>query len=326
MKKLFLLLILQICLQSNAQTLTEKYNSIMNRYEYFDSEGKLVGYKVYDNLGAQWKYYDSSKTKNNPTNSYIQPINLNLLNKSLSSIQQRYNLNTTKVQEAINDIATRITNLKLEADTYEIVKFRFDKSLEYLNSQKFDYTKNVVTQNAIKYLYDQVNNEINFQLSKNNELNITHIRQDEHAQGQNINPQSEKAKHVEKERLKAMQELEKFYGGYKTNLVTEEVFNINNSKLYDILNEDKTTTKFYFQNSHLYFLRSQYNQWLGSSWVWFITEPNFYIMFDNYNQLISISKDFRTITFYANKVGNNYMKRYVYHNLQKDLTVIPIKE
>lgn len=46
MKKYLLLLLL--CSSVYSQTSTEKYNSYQNRYEYFDNNGNMTGYKVYN--------------------------------------------------------------------------------------------------------------------------------------------------------------------------------------------------------------------------------------------------------------------------------------
>jgi hypothetical protein len=57
MKNKYLLLLLFFCTCAFSQTMTEKYNSILGRYEYFDGQGNLTGYKVYDSLFKEWKYY-----------------------------------------------------------------------------------------------------------------------------------------------------------------------------------------------------------------------------------------------------------------------------
>lgn len=308
MTRLYLTFFLLVGITMNSQTITEKYNSLMNRYEYYNSSGNMVGYKTYDSLMDTWNYYDVGKqTKAKSNNNYVQPINLQLVNKALSNKQSRYDYNVQRIQNAINQINENVYNSSYSADVINqsITDFN-EKCLEVLNSKKYDYSSDSKTTEIINWMQSSMRNFV-----------ANNLQQEKEEEKQNVD------KKVEEERKAAMGELSKFYGGYTTNLVTEEIYNKNSSGLYDIISEDKSSTKFFIQDSHLAFLRSQNNRWLGSAWVWFMTEPYLYLLFDNYNQLIAVSKDFKTITFYSDKVGNVYTKRYVYHNLKKDNTVKP---
>lgn len=46
---------------SQSPSSTEKWNSTLKRYEYFDSNGKITGYKKYNNYNAQWEIIDFQK-------------------------------------------------------------------------------------------------------------------------------------------------------------------------------------------------------------------------------------------------------------------------
>ena len=91
MKYLTLLLFLAITNSSYTQSVTQKYNSLYNRYEYFDETGNMIGYKTYNSLLKQWEFY-SNKDGNRKTDfgSYVPPINLELVSKVLAHKQARY--------------------------------------------------------------------------------------------------------------------------------------------------------------------------------------------------------------------------------------------
>jgi hypothetical protein len=294
----------------------------MNRYEYFNAQGQMVSYKSYDSLMKQWNYYKVTQPQQ-PQNTYVEPINLDYVNKALSTKQAKLDANVAKIDNAVNDIGFKIQNLDIDADIKEIVMYTFQNALKTINSKRLDYSNNNTTREVINYFYKQVNDEVALQIKKKEELKVTTGSKWGYEPKTTPAPtNNEVDAKIDAERAQAMQAMSKFYSGYTTNLVTEEVYN-STTKLYDVISEDKTLTKFYFEDSQLYFLRSNNNRWLGSAWVWHITEPNFYILFDAYNQLIAVDKNFSKFTWYANKVGDVYTKRYVYHNLKKDITVKP---
>lgn len=53
-----ILLAVMVCMVANAQSLTQKYNSLMDRTEFFDSYGHMVGYAKYNKLMERIEYYD----------------------------------------------------------------------------------------------------------------------------------------------------------------------------------------------------------------------------------------------------------------------------
>ena len=70
MRYLILFLFLVITNLSNAQSVTQKYNSLYNRYEYFDETGNMIGYKTYNSLLKQWEFYSSTDSKRKTTLSH----------------------------------------------------------------------------------------------------------------------------------------------------------------------------------------------------------------------------------------------------------------
>lgn len=91
MKNIFILFIyLLFCISSYSQTRTEKYNSLYERYEYFDQNGQMVGYKKYNSLLGQWEYYETKTNSTKKYGEYIQPIDIGLLERTLAAKQARY--------------------------------------------------------------------------------------------------------------------------------------------------------------------------------------------------------------------------------------------
>lgn len=111
MKKLFfLILFLLFSLISVAQTYTKKYNSINGRYEYFNSNGSMVGYEKYNSISNSWEYYTVTNN-NNPYNRKpieVAPVqsnvNLELIDRVMAKKQSNYDKNYNAVYQRINQI------------------------------------------------------------------------------------------------------------------------------------------------------------------------------------------------------------------------------
>ena len=156
MKNFILTISLCFCLNGYSQTLTKKYNSLNNRYEYFDSQNVLIGYQFYDTLDKSWKYYEIPKKQNR----YIYPINTNLVNQALSAKQSRYDYNISKIDETIDDIGNNILELDLDESKIQVILNKFNNSLDKLSKSKPNYSSTSVTQNIINWLYSEANNII----------------------------------------------------------------------------------------------------------------------------------------------------------------------
>lgn len=439
MRKLFLLLVLTLGLSGFAQTVTEKYNSLMSRYEYYSSTGKIIGYKTYDSLMKTWNYYDvSQQGESKIENTYVDPIDINLVDKALSAKQSRYDYNVQRVQTAINEINNSVYNSSYSDYVInESISDFNEKCLSVLNTKKYDYSSNSTTIEVINWLQSSMKSFVSGNLrdeefavmkqdklkkesTNNSNTNSTYYfnkglenmqtapskaeeyfektinlnpafsqayynlgliklsgeteivnelnklgvsannnnRYDElQAKRQDIYmmslPYFEKAYDLEnfnktykdmlrsiciglglpdktqlvneadKVKYEGLKRLFTFYGGYTTNYVTEEIYSTNKPNRYDIISEDKAISKFFIKNGVLHFLRNKNSRWLSSRWDLVSVNQDFYTLSDDYNQLITISRDFKSVIFYADKTQNYYSKRYVYHNLKKDATVKP---
>ena len=152
MKKLFILFVLCFTNFIFAQSYTQKYNELYNRYDFFNNDGKLVGYKYYDDLNRVWKYKD---LKEQSKTSYINPINTNAVNRALSSRQNAYNTNAERVQNVINKIKTEIQAFPEDDETKATMISRFlNETVRKVNSKNPDYSSNAVTTKVIDFLYE----------------------------------------------------------------------------------------------------------------------------------------------------------------------------
>jgi len=154
MKKFVLLLSMLYSLSGIAQTITEKYNSLQKRYEYFNSSGNLIGYKTYDSLKQTWNYYEAIQKQQN---NYVEPINLELINKALASKQARLDNNVQKIEYAIQDISDKIMSLDVEYEVKNRINDRFTNMLNNLNTQRLNYNSTSVSSQTINWLYTEIN-------------------------------------------------------------------------------------------------------------------------------------------------------------------------
>lgn len=59
MKKFSLIVGLFICFTAlHSQNSTKRYNQYLERYEYFDSSGNIIGYNKWNPYLEQWEYTD----------------------------------------------------------------------------------------------------------------------------------------------------------------------------------------------------------------------------------------------------------------------------
>lgn len=163
MKKIFPVVLILAFNFSYAQSYTEKYNDLYNRYEYFNNQGKLIGYKYYDNLYKVWKYQELSESNQD---SYISPVNTSLINKVLASKQNRLDENIKKVQSSIDEIINGISEIEASQTTLDAILFKFRKTVKSIEYKNYDYSDNNLTRQVINYLYEEANTITKIEISK----------------------------------------------------------------------------------------------------------------------------------------------------------------
>ena len=154
MKNLISLLVLLFTINSFSQTMTEKWNSLYERFEYFNSNGTMVGYKKYNSLYNRWDYYDLKTT-----NTSRSSVDLELVDNVLSSKQAKYDANLLKIKETINQCEIYIATLyKNNGGTWETYLNARNRFHDYYVSKvgKYDLSNKLTFQQVDKFLYDGV--------------------------------------------------------------------------------------------------------------------------------------------------------------------------
>lgn len=92
-----------------AQNYTSKYNSLLERYEYFDSNGNMIGYKKWNSLYDRWEYTDKSQQNNR--SRYESPYNLDLIQKAVIHKQQQHDRNLDLIYDKLDEIYETLDNV-----------------------------------------------------------------------------------------------------------------------------------------------------------------------------------------------------------------------
>lgn len=102
MKKVFFSVFMLFGVFCFSQSVSKKFNSVYKRYEYFDSNGNMIGYEKYNNLLKQYEYYSTNNSQSPQTRQptqYRDPAKLNLgINIFNQQISNNRNNNSVKVR------------------------------------------------------------------------------------------------------------------------------------------------------------------------------------------------------------------------------------
>lgn len=163
---------------SYSQTTTKKYNDLMNRYEYYNSSGQMIGYEKYNSLMQQWEYTDLSKTVSPRVHDYGKPqstFDTDLAIQALSARQSQYNKNQSLVENVITNASKNI-NIKLlgisnENKRYDVLELfnlkmenYFDKNSNNINANNIYQVENhiyLIYEDALKEVNNSYNKETN---------------------------------------------------------------------------------------------------------------------------------------------------------------------
>ena len=140
---IFLLVFLNLSL-CFSQSVVQKYNSLYNRYEFFDESGNMVAYKTYNSLMNQWELYSTDGNKRKTDyGKYVSPINLELVAKVLAQKQARYdNLTYEQKRRLSQQLAYRKYKKRQDNVTNEFFKV-YDKSQKTFSAIVKDRVKNL---------------------------------------------------------------------------------------------------------------------------------------------------------------------------------------
>lgn len=143
MKKLFFCFLFISSLTCFSQTISEKWNSLDERYDYTDSNGNLVGYKRYNSLDERWEY-----TSVNSSNASYNPYgnNLKLYADTMSAKQARHYAGLERVTKYVRNL-----KVLLQDDPENMQQFE-DKIVSKLRNNVIDYSSSSEVNRVIDYL------------------------------------------------------------------------------------------------------------------------------------------------------------------------------
>ncbi len=297
-----LILLLFFSLVAFAQNYTQKYNSIKNRTEFFDSNGQMIGYKFWNSLKGQWEVYDVAN--NNRTEdlygSYTPSIDLELVNKVLNSKQTKYDLNLNRVYGHLELIKSNIYNRFSDSQKRNMALERFSIMEKSINDNPQDYSKNIVTNQMISLInsnYYEIIELVESEFQQSNSYSV-----------ESLNVQTSQ---------QVVNEETILSGRFRANLIQEYELD-NNLKTYVLVNQLNVISELFIDNEGYRFKRGN-SDWLGSrlKYTGWDDSTNSHLFSDDYNQKIAIKSNFSSITWYINKVGEDYEKIIIYNNMTR---------
>ena len=151
MKNLLILILCILCQKLVAQQSTEKWNDLYKRYEYYNSQNYMTGYKQYNNLKEQWEYFSTVNNTGYKPNTAFKDENFDLLERVMKVKQNKYDYNKKRIQNKIDEI-----NYKLdELDPTGVKRAVFNEVyVQELNSTRPDLSKNNKTESIINWLHE----------------------------------------------------------------------------------------------------------------------------------------------------------------------------
>lgn len=167
MKKLFLSLLFLFSLNfCFSQSATSKYNSIYNRYEYFDSNGTMTGYKTYNSVSQQWEYYEIPKTNTQNRYNEVQQVDTDYRIKGLQYAENKSSRNYNRINDNINRIKNIIYSGDGSIELKNELSDLFKECVDEINSKKINLSSDDMTNRAINYLNDCFNDSVQYLIKK----------------------------------------------------------------------------------------------------------------------------------------------------------------
>lgn len=280
-------LFLFVCVSAYSQTISEKWNSLDNRYDYTDNNGNLVGYKRYNSLDERWEYTNVN-TSNTPYNPYGN--NLQLINETLSIKQNRYDNNAARIHNFLNSIREQLNNSTVDKNLIQKIKNRFNSEyINVYNTTKYDLSSNATTNNVIQWL-------------KNGYDHISDTEMRKFVEAEYAIKEKEEASKIEVDMFK------KKYGGYSISKIEE--FNIIDKKWVKIKTEENIGYV-YYAGTMISFKKSSTSSWLFRQLIFdrYDTALQCY-WYNSQHGKTTIDVPFTTITFYDSTKDMD--KRYIY--------------
>lgn len=266
MKKLIFLIVLSFSINSFSQTSTEKWNSLYERYEYFDSNGTMVGYKKYNSLYERWEYYDLKANNSQPSLG-----NLDLARKVLSEKQAAYDYNLAKIKTYVVECRKALDSSNMNATLVQNIKDSFNANylMPYYN-KGYDLSSDETTNKIIEWLQAGLLSTIKFESEK-------------------FNAQQTKPKGDE------VLDFMNYHGGYHVPLINEYILE---KGVYKLVKKETSGNYFYYDGDTIHFKRGENSEWLFQKITFkiFNSIMNTYSYTSDYGDVF-IDKNFKIITF-----------------------------
>jgi hypothetical protein len=279
--------------------MTEKYNSYLNRYEYFDSSGNLTGYKTYNSYLGVWEYFnENTNTYNKKPIQYAKPPtddNFALLQQVANQKQNSYNSNHKRIGEYLEKIKINIfeiENLEIRAKTLK----RYDSEIvDVINNKGYDLSSNALTQQVLDFIYNKFNaikaeefKKYNDEIENNNKLSETEINT---SVGENAFPYN----------------LEKYLGDHTVYKI-EDYTRTSDGK-WTIANIENSIAGVFLFKNQIHFKRNN-SQLVGVRLFSYKKFSSGFYIFSSNNGETYIDKDFKKIIFFD---MNDVNKKHIYY-------------
>ncbi|MFC4165156.1 hypothetical protein ACFOWU_15925 [Epilithonimonas zeae] len=156
---------------SQSPSSTKKWNEYHNRYEYFDSEGNLIGYEKYNDYKKQWEYYSENKPKSKFNRSdvelntslsasdieYAKAIGLSKALKESKEITERIDYYQSIIQKKYNNLSAKIRSSSFTDEDKEKLLEEFDEKVIYADETYTDMSSHTVATNKLNFIIRSYN-------------------------------------------------------------------------------------------------------------------------------------------------------------------------
>jgi hypothetical protein len=190
MKRLLVVSILLLSLVGlQAQKVTEKWNTAYGRYEYYDSNGNMIGYRK-QNVWGQWEYVNT--TPQNPTPKrkyeYKSPYNTELMERVLTEknaqaeriLNQRIKVIEETIDETVYIAYEKLQEGKISQKGFDKFMKDYSDGLKITNGEVLhDYN------NLLDWMYKVKRNvsSWNKQITQQTQSNISITKKEDKSSG-----------------------------------------------------------------------------------------------------------------------------------------------
>ncbi|GAA4150765.1 hypothetical protein GCM10022217_04020 [Chryseobacterium ginsenosidimutans] len=117
----------------------------------------MTGYELYNTMTRQWEYYETSQRNSTQYRDPVQP-DISSLGNAASTLQNRYNNNTSYLQQQVSAMVQSVYDLDLtdEEKTKIVSKFQ-NESLRIVNTRAYNYSSLSETNRVLNYLRESLN-------------------------------------------------------------------------------------------------------------------------------------------------------------------------